>query len=428
MSSAIASKRRGPIYALISGDFVSQFGNAVTTIALPWFVLESTGSATLTGIVFIALFLPVPIVTFFGGAVVDRVSRVKLSIAADLVSGVSVALIPLLHHTIGIRYWQLLILVFLGAVLDGPGFAARRSLVPDLAEGTGMSLERANSAFQVSWSTSVLLGPALGGVLIALVGSTAALWFDAGTFLVSALLIAFFIKDERAESIIDKTDGNESPSYLREVWEGVQWIVADRRLTQVLVSASITMTLIAAYMVIIMPVYAEAVFDDPVSLGILVAGFGLGSLLGSIGFGYLANRLASWTTYLIATALVGVPFVLLAMEPSLVIATILGCLVGIVFGPIIPSMDTLIQQRTDDSIRGRVFCTRFALNNIIKLPGLLFIGVALESRGIAPTLIVLGIVSLAMVAYLAVRRTNDQVALDLFNSQAIVGREPSQTS
>jgi MFS family permease len=238
---------------------------------------------------------------------------------------------------------------------------------------------------------------------------------------VSALLIAFFIKDERAESIVDETDGRESPSYLREVWEGVQWIVADRRLTQVLVSASITMTLIAALMVVIMQVYAEAVFDDPVSLGVLVAGFGLGSLLGSFGFGYLANRLDSWTTYLIATAVVGVPFMLLALEPSLVVATILDCLVGIAFGPIIPCLYTPIQQRTNDSIRGRVFSTRFALNSIIKLPNLLFIGAALESRGIAPTLLILGIVSLVMVAYLAVRRTNEQVVPNQFNSQVLNG-------
>jgi MFS family permease len=168
----IDAKNRDPIYALVSADFVSQFGNAVTTIALPWFVLESTGSATLTGIVFIALFLPVPIVTFFGGAMVGRVSRVKLSVAADPVSGVSVALIPLLHHTIGISYWQFLILVFVGAELDGPGLSALRSLVSDHTSGTGMSLERSNSAFQVNWSTSILPGPALGGVLIALVGST----------------------------------------------------------------------------------------------------------------------------------------------------------------------------------------------------------------------------------------------------------------
>jgi predicted MFS family arabinose efflux permease len=240
-------------------------------------------------------------------------------------------------------------------------------------------------------------------VLISFIGSTAALWFDAGTFLVSALLVALFVREPEPETPTVEV-ANPDASYLDEVWEGIRWIRADPRLMQVLVSASIVMTLVAAFMTVIMPVYADAVFADPVDLGIFVAAFGLGSLIGSLGFGYFEKRAAGWNSYILSTAALGVPLAFLAFEPSLPLAAVLAAFIGIAFGPIIPSMDTLIQQRTTDSIRGRIFSTRFALNNAVKLPGLLVIGVLLDAPGLAPTLLGLGVVAIALAALMALWR------------------------
>jgi MFS family permease len=96
-------------------------------------MLQTTGSAAQTGITGFFTILPVVVAGFFGGTLVDRMGYRRTSIVADLASGLTVALIPLLHFTIGLEFWQLMVLVFLGGLLDAPGSTARTALIPDLA-------------------------------------------------------------------------------------------------------------------------------------------------------------------------------------------------------------------------------------------------------------------------------------------------------
>src|ERR671919_987492 len=124
--------RRVPLFSLFAADAVSLTGNAVSQLAIPWFVLITTGSPTLTGLAVFFNFLPVVLAGFFGGVLVDRLGFRTTSVIADLGSAAAVAAIPLLHATVGIELWQLLALVFLGALLDAPGATGRQALFPDL--------------------------------------------------------------------------------------------------------------------------------------------------------------------------------------------------------------------------------------------------------------------------------------------------------
>jgi MFS family permease len=139
--------RRTPILALLGANAVSETGNVLAFVAIPWFVLQTTGSAAKTGLVGGAFLLAAVVASVVGGPVVDRLGFKQASIVADLAGAVTVALIPLLYHTTGLAFWQLLVLVFLGGFLDAPGHTARQSLVPDLAGRARMRIERANAAF-----------------------------------------------------------------------------------------------------------------------------------------------------------------------------------------------------------------------------------------------------------------------------------------
>ncbi len=183
------ARRRRPLYTLFLANAVSMIGNQITNLAIPWFVLTSGGSAVDVGLVGVFTFVPIVLAAFFGGAVVDRLGHARTSVISDLLSAGAVALIPVLHMTIGLNLWTLLALVFLGALLDAPGNTARMSLLPDVAGEAGMPLERANSAFQTIQRGSSMVGPVLSGALIGLIGAANVLWVDAVTFLVSAALI-----------------------------------------------------------------------------------------------------------------------------------------------------------------------------------------------------------------------------------------------
>ena len=185
--------RRLPLTGLLAANAVSLVGSGLTAVALPWFVLQTTGSAGRTGLVAGVAVLPAFIAGIFGGALVDRVGFKRVSVAADLVSGLGIGLVPLLYLTVGLAFWQLLSLVFLGALLEVPGLTARRSLLPDLAAAAGWRLERANASFESSQQLSLLVGPPLAGLLIAWLGTANVLWLDAVSFALSALLVGVMV-------------------------------------------------------------------------------------------------------------------------------------------------------------------------------------------------------------------------------------------
>src|SRR6186997_3336381 len=135
---------RRPLVTLLGANAISMSGNVAANVAIPWFVLQTTGSATKTGVTAFAALLPVVLSGFFGGALVDRLGYRRMSIVGDLASAVSVAAIPILNSTVGLEFWQLVVLVFLGGLLDAPGGTARASLLPDVAERAGWTLERAS--------------------------------------------------------------------------------------------------------------------------------------------------------------------------------------------------------------------------------------------------------------------------------------------
>ena len=149
---------RRAIYLLFTANTISLIGNQLTLIAIPWFVPETTGSAAQTGLTAFFNFLPIVIAGFFGGAIVDRLGYKRMSIVANIASGITVAFVPLLFGLGLLPFWLLLVLVFLSSLLDAPGSTARAALVPELAEAAAMPLERASSLLQIVERASGLVG------------------------------------------------------------------------------------------------------------------------------------------------------------------------------------------------------------------------------------------------------------------------------
>src|SRR5712692_7313810 len=178
-----------PLYAFFTGSAISYTGDVLTLLAIPWFVLQTTGSVTQTGITAFFSTVPMALSAFFGSMLVDGLGYKRTSVIGDLASGLTVALIPVLYCTVGLAFWQLLALVFLGGLLKSPGVTARFSLLPDLAQSAQMDLSRANALTEGVYRVSSFLGAPLAAVLITLLGAVNLLWFDAASFGCSALLI-----------------------------------------------------------------------------------------------------------------------------------------------------------------------------------------------------------------------------------------------
>ncbi len=386
----ITPRRRLPLYILFGANAISMVGNVLTAIAIPWFVLQTTGSATQTGITAFFNVLPVAVAGLLGGNLIDRLGYKRTSVIADIASGATVALVPLLYFTVGLEFWQLMLLVFCGALLDAPGSTGRDALVPELAAMAGMPIERATSATQAIERGSRLISAPLAGLLIAALGPANVLWLDAATFFISAAMVGLLVAAPR----IERTPKG-SVSYWAEIVEGLGFIRRDALILAILATVMITNFLDAPYGAVILPVYANQFLGSAVDLGLIIAMNGGGALTGAIIFGAIGDRLPRRATFIWMFVFVGMRFWLLALMPPLGVLLLGTLIFSIGAGPLNPIIGAVEYERIPADMRGRVFGVVTAVAWLAMPIGMLLGGVLIEKFGVQLLLIILGICYLA---------------------------------
>jgi MFS family permease len=374
-----------PIFALFTANAISMTGNVLAVIAIPWFVLQTTGSAAQTGITGFFSVLPVVVAAFLGGGLVDRLGFKRASILADITSGVAIALIPLLQFTVGLAFWQLLVLVFIGNLLDAPGTTAREALVPELAERAGMRLERASAWLQAIERGSRLLGAPIAGFLIAFLNPSSVLWIDATTFFISAVLVAAAVPH------IPITGAQDKPQrYLAGLVDGLRFIWNDRLIRAIVLTVMVTNFLDAPSGSVLLPVYVTEQAGTALDLGWMFAAIGGGALVGAIIFAAIGHRVPRRATFSLMFVIVGLRFWVLAAFPSLPVILITLIIAGIAAGPLNPIIGTIQFERIPAELRGRVLGAITA-GAFLAMPfGILVAGFALERIGVQWVLIALG--------------------------------------
>jgi MFS family permease len=387
-------QRRTPLYALYAADTISLAGNAVAQIAIPWFVLTTTGSATLTALAVFFNFLPIVLAALFGGVVVDRLGFRATSIVADLASFAAVAAIPLLDATVGIEIWQLLLLVFVGALLDAPGATARAALLPDVVDLADVRMERASGIRSAIQQGAQLIGAPLGGVLAAAFGGTGALWLDAVSFLASAGLVAGLVPRPHRGPEHEARSGR----FFSELAEGLSFIWR-RPLVRAVVAMVLLTNLIEAPGSVVLAVFARDEYGSAADFGLLVGVLGGAALLGALVYSGFGHRLPRRRTFL--TCFCGVPlgYLGLALAPPLPLALVAVAVGGFAAGPINPLLFTVMTEIVSVELRGRVFgAVRGGAWAAIPL-GILVGGAVVAAIGAPATFLAMGLLLGAVVGY-----------------------------
>jgi MFS family permease len=375
-----------PLYSLFIANAISLVGNVFSLIAIPWFVLQTTGSATQTGITGFFTILPVVLAGFLGGTLIDRLGYKRTSIISDLASGVTTALIPFLYFTVGLEFWQLIILVFLGALLDAPGGTARAALLPELAERAGMPIERATSLIHVIERGARLVGAPLAGLLIGVMGTANVLWLDAASFFVSAAIIGIVIAAPKLTA-----KGEKTGKYFDELKAGLRFIAHDQLILAIVVMVMLTNFLDAIFSGVVQPVYVKEVFGSALNLGLLIAASGGGAVIGGLIFAAVGHRLPRHATFVAAFVLTGFRFWVYAAYPSIIVLIGTTLITSLGAGPLNPIIGAVEFERIPPNMRGRVFGAITAGAWLAMPLGMLLGGVLTDRFGTFPMLIGLGI-------------------------------------
>lgn len=396
--------RLTPLVGWLSASAVALTGTRISMIALPWFVLMSTGDALLTGLVAAAEIAPLVACKALAGPLIDRVGPRRIAIACDTLSLPVIGAIPLLHGLGLLPIWALLAIVALAGALRGPGDAAKRAMIPLIADHGAMRIDRVTGFEAGVDRTAGMLGAGLAGLLVATVGAPTALVLDALGFGISALILAVTtrpIGGARANAAppLDPGDPAAEPdaaSYGARLRAGWRFLVGDRVLLAVALMIAVTNMLDAAYFSVLLPVWADEPGRGAALIGLLIAVTSGASALGSLAAAAWSARLPRYAVYLVAFLIAGVPrFAILAVDVPLTAILVVAAATGLTAGFINPVVGAVVLERIPAHLVGRVTSLITSIAFALMPLGGLLGGALVSAAGLTAALVVAGSLYLA---------------------------------
>ena len=392
------------IVALLTAEVVSGLGTQMTWLALPWFVLVETGSATRMGTVYAAELLPMAVLGIPMGTLVQRLGGRTTMLACDLARAPLLALVPILHAAGMLSFPLLLVLVALMGVFATPYWSSQRLILTEVVGQDPALLGQANSVVEGFQRVSTLLGPALAGVLIGLLGATNVLWLDAGSYLFSFLVVLLFVKTRAATPHEEGAERGWRPA--------MRYIRHDRLLLRGAV-ASFTFGFLFPLLFASFPVLAYERYDqNPRVAGALFAAWGAGSVLGAVLAYRLVVRVPPMRLAGIGGLLTALPLWLLVPDvPVWAIGAVL-----FVSAAAIPAINApyiaLLQTRVPPGLRAQVLQTLLTVNTVLAPVGFALSGPLLAWLGVQGVYVVVAtLATFAALVFLDGTRGEEAAAL-----------------
>lgn len=391
------SKR--PFLSLAVAETLSLSGTRLSTIAIPWLVLSTTGSPVLTGLVAMMEMLPYVVAKALGGPLIDRVGPKRIAVACDLASVVVVGLVPLLNWLGLLGIPVLLPVVFAMGVLRGPSDAAKQAMVPDISELAAVPLERVTGVIGAIERLASTAGAAGAGALIALIGPGQALVVNAITFAAAALIVGAGIPGPRnaprlRAAIKDRWAG--MAAYIGELGEGWRFLRGDAVLVSIVIMVATTNLLDQAFAAVLLPVWVRDSGHGPELLGAMFAAFTGASMIGAAIAAAIGERMPRLIVYTVAFLLTGCPrFLIFAVDAPLVLVFLTLAIAGFASGFLNPILSAVIFERIPKPLTGRVTAMNAALCFALIPFGGLVGGALITAIGLPAALLLTGLAYLA---------------------------------
>ncbi|WP_207083112.1 MFS transporter [Nocardioides sp. S5] len=391
---SVPGTTRTPLVGGLVAEGVSYVGTRISMIAIPWFVLPTTGSATQTGLVAAVEITPLVLFKALGGPLLDRVGPRRVTLVCDLLSALVVASIPLLHGLGMLSFPTLLVLVAVAGALRGPGDAGKAAMTPELARVAGWSLERVAGLAAAVERTSTMAGAALAGILVATVGATNALYVDAASFVVA--FAVFAVATTGLGRPVPPEVGAHATSYATELRQGWQFLRTEPVLIALCAMVAMTNLVDQAYAAVLAPVWAKESGAGVAVLGTLFAVMSGASVLGALAAARWGETLPRFRTYVLAFLVAGAPrYVVMALDSPVWAVLAVTAVAGFAAGFLNPILGAVILERIPAPLLGRVSSLNTAICwSLMPLGGILG-GLAVAGLGVSPALLVAGAVYLA---------------------------------
>lgn len=407
--NVLRSLRHRPFALLWSGQTTSRLGDSLYRIALSWWVLEKTGSAVAMGTVLIFSQIPLLVFLLIGGVVVDRLPRIRIMFASDLLSGLVITFVALFSWLDLLEIWHIYIASILFGFVEAFFFPAYQAVVPQITPSE--LLTSANSLNGLSQRVTGIVGPALGATLVAAGGTSVTFALNALSFFISAICVLPLLRlnldqgQRQAESM--EAIGNPERSVkaafrqgFTDLLEGFKLVVRIPWIWITILLFGFVNILEAGPRAVALPfLIKEDLGADVELLGLLGSAASLGFVVGMIWLGqYVRLHRRGLFAYLsiIVTGIVLLPFAFKLPIPILVTSMVIGGMATSVFALI---WTHTLQEMVPGDMLGRVYSID-ALGSFVLLPiGFALAGWATELLG-APTVFLIGGIGIVVLVLL----------------------------
>ncbi|MER3487973.1 MAG: MFS transporter [Chloroflexota bacterium] len=401
---AFASLRYRNYRLFFAGQVVSVTGTWMQNVATAWLVLELTGSPVAVGVLALCQFLPFTALGLFAGVLVDRADARRLVTATQAASMVLASSLAALTLVGLVQPWQVYLVAALrGSVLvfDAP---ARQALTYQMVGPK--ELPNAVALNSSLFNGARVVGPALGGVVVAVAGPGLCFALNAVSFLAVLAGLAAM----RDQDLLSLERGGEPPTLLRGTWAALGYAWRTPRVALVLGLVFVSSTFAFNFNVLLPVLAKDTLRSGAAVFGILTSCFGAGALAGALLAAVMAR--ASVGTFLLGTGAFGLAELLLAPERSLPAAAALLFASGLSFTLWSANANATLQLEAPDALRGRIVSLYYYAFNGAQPAGGMLAGFLAATGGTALAFGVGGSVTL-VACLLALARSEERPRLDL---------------
>jgi MFS family permease len=367
--------RNRSILALVTAELISRLGSQFTWLALPWFVLVTTGSSSKMALVFAAEIAPMAVLGIPAGAVVQRLGPKTSMLIADAARAPLIAAVPLLHSLGHLSYGLILVIAAASGAFSCAYFACQRAILPAIVGEDETLLAQGTSLIEGATNVTQLAGPAMAGVLIAVLGAANVMWLDAASFAIAFVLVGLFV--QAAREVHDETEAGG-------MLAGLAYLKRDALVLRVSIS-SLVFGFLFPMLAVSFPVLAFEQYDQHAWVaGVLLATIGAGQVVGSLLAYRLVARVRPLLLAACAALLTGPPLWLLVPHLPLwlvaVTLAVVGASVPLINAPYI----AMLQTRVPKALRTKVLQSLITINQVAGPLGFVVAGTLIASIGLHP--------------------------------------------
>ncbi len=337
-----------------TGSTISLVGDQCYFVALPWLVLQLTGSSVALGAVMMTAAVPRAVLMLMGGAVIDRFSAREVLIATALSRAVIVGVVAGLTSLHLVATWHLYALALLFGIADAFSMPAGNALMPSVVEP--VHLQQANAVFQGSMMTTTMVAPAPAGWVIKRWGIAAALWLDAISF--AAVIAALVRLPPRESSAASGTSpiaaNNSRPDMLTSIRAGFRYVAADAGLRNMMLMIGALNLCTTGPFGVGLPWVAKTRFGSAAAYGSFLSAYGGGALAGMALAGVIKKFRHRGVVLLIISVTLGTGLPLIGLVPRFAVIAVAMAVIGMSGGFASIVVTAWMQERVEAQYLGRV--------------------------------------------------------------------------